>query len=53
LGSIVASRGDAAHDNKKAVADSPALIAARNEASARLRAFRSGNVLATYEQADK
>jgi arylformamidase len=32
---------DAAYDNNKAVANSPALIAARNEASAKLRASRA------------
>src|SRR5258708_25328657 len=33
---------DAAYDNNKAVANSAALIAARNEASAKLRAARAG-----------
>jgi arylformamidase len=39
-GTLSQAERDAAYDNNKAVANSPALIAARNEASARVRASR-------------
>jgi len=39
-GALSQTERDAAYDNNKAVANSPALIAARNEASAKLRAAR-------------
>src|SRR6202035_1611585 len=39
---------DAAYDNNKAVADSPALIAARNEASAKMRSARASTLDIPY-----
>jgi arylformamidase len=44
---------DAAYDNNKAVANSPALIAARNEASAKLRASRAAFLDIPYGDREK
>ena len=44
---------DAAYDNNKAVANSAALIAARNEASAKLRAARAGALDIAYGRRER
>jgi arylformamidase len=47
-GTLSQAERDAAYDNNKAVANSPALIAARNEASARVRASRAAALDIAY-----
>src|SRR6201994_4038110 len=47
------SERDAAYDNNKAVVNSPALIAARNEASAKYRADHAGAVDIPYGKGER
>ena len=52
-GALSQAERDAAYDNNKAVANSPALIAARNEASANLRVARATALDIPYGDAER